>query len=343
MSPRSSTTTPSRELADSLGLSDERLVELYYKMLLSRTVSARMRILQRMGKGSITYSGEGHEAAQAGTAFALRPGHDWLYTYYRDTGVALTIGMSPYDVLLAFFARRDDPNSGGRNMPNHFSSKELRIVSQGAPVATQVPQAAGTALASKLRGLDEVTAVYFGDGATSVGDVHESMNFAGIHDLPVIFICEFNGYAISVNWAKQAGIENVAIRAKGYGFPGVTVDGNDVLAVYGAMQEAVERARRGEGATFIEAKTYRLVPHSSDDDDRRYRTREEVEQWSERDPIARFAKQLDELGVLDEGGRLEMEKRVNREVDDATDRAEAAPLPVPETALDHVLVEGKGS
>jgi len=312
-------------------------------MLLARTVSVRQRILQRMGKGSITYSGEGHEAAQVGTTFALRPGHDWLYTYYRDVGVALTIGMTPYDILMGFFARKDDPSSGGRNMPNHFSSKELRIVSQGAPVATQVPQATGTALAIKLRGLDEVAAVYFGDGATSVGDVHESMNFAGIHDLPVIFICEFNGYAISVSWSKQAAIENVAVRARGYGLPGVTVDGNDVLAVYSAMKDAVERARRGDGPTFLEAKTYRIVPHSSDDDDRRYRSREEVEKWATRDPVARFAAQLENLGVLDKDGRLEIEQRVNREVDDATDRAESAPLPDPESALDHVLVEGKGS
>jgi 2-oxoisovalerate dehydrogenase E1 component alpha subunit len=343
MPAKSSTTTPVRELVDSLELSNDQLIDIYYKMLLSRTVGVRQRLLQRMGKGAITYSCEGHEAAQVGTTFALRPGHDWLYTYYRDTGVALTIGMTPYDVLLGFFARRDDPSSGGRNMPNHFSSKELRIVSQGAPVATQVPQAVGTALASKLRGLDEVAAVHFGDGATSVGDVHEAMNFAGIHDLPVIFVCEFNGYAISVAWRNQAAVENVAVRARGYGFPGVTVDGNDVLAVYGAMKEAVARARRGEGPTFLEAKTYRIVPHSSDDDDRRYRTREEVEKWAARDPVAAFAATLDDLGVLEEDGRREIEARVTREVDEATDRAEAAPQPEPESALDHVLFEGKDS
>jgi 2-oxoisovalerate dehydrogenase E1 component alpha subunit len=315
MSPKASTANPARDLVDALGLTDAQLTEMYYKMLLSRTVSARMRLLQRMGKGSITYSAEGHEAAQVGTAYLLRPGTDWLYTYYRDAGVAITIGMTPYDILMAFFARRDDPNSGGRNMPNHFSSKELRIVSQGAPVATQVPQATGTALASKLRGLDEVSVAYFGDGATSVGDVHESMNFAGIHDLPVIFVCEFNGYAISVAWRNQAAIEDVAVRAKGYGFPGVTVDGNDVLAVYAAMKQAVERARKGE----------------------------EVEKWAKRDPVAAFAAQLDDIGVLEEPGRIDIEKRVDREVEEAIERAEAAPLPDPESALDHVLVEGKDS
>ncbi len=330
------------DVVQQLGLKDEQLLEIYGKMLLSRTLSIRQRLLQRMGKGSITYSGEGHEAAQVGTAFALRPGHDWLYTYYRDIGVALTIGLSPFDILTSFFARRDDVNSGGRNMPSHFSSKPLRIVSQGAPVATQVPQAAGTALASKLRGLDEVSAVYFGDGATSVGDVHEAMNFAGIHDLPVVFICEFNGYAISVNWRNQAAIDNVSVRAHGYGFPGVTVDGNDVLAVYAAMKDAVARARRGEGPTFIEAKTYRLVPHSSDDDDRRYRSKEELAEWTERDPVVRFAKQLGDAGVLDDAKDREINDRVNREVDRATDEAEASPEPEPESALSHVYVEGKG-
>jgi 2-oxoisovalerate dehydrogenase E1 component alpha subunit len=188
-----------------------------------------------------------------------------------------------------------------------------------------------------------VSVAYFGDGATSVGDVHESMNFAGIHDLPVIFVCEFNGYAISVAWRNQAAIENVAVRAKGYGFPGVTVDGNDVLAVYAAMKRAVERARKGDGPTFLEAKTYRTVAHSSDDDDRRYRTREEVENWAKRDPVAAFAAQLDDIGVLEEPGRIDIEKRVDREVEEAIERAEAAPHPDPESALHHVLVEGKDS
>jgi 2-oxoisovalerate dehydrogenase E1 component alpha subunit len=336
-----STRNATREAAGAvkeLGLKDAQLTDIYYKMLLSRTVSARMRLLQRMGKGSITYSAEGHEAAQVGTAYALRPGTDWLYTYYRDAGVAITVGMTPFDILMAFFARRDDPNSGGRNMPNHFSSKELRIVSQGAPVATQVPQAAGTALASKLRGLDEVSVTYFGDGASSVGDVHEAMNFAGIHDLPVIFVCEHNGYAISVPWRLQGSVENVSVRAQGYGFPGVTVDGNDVLAVYAAMKDAVERARKGDGPTLLEAKTYRIVPHSSDDDDRRYRTREEVEKWMKLDPVARFAAQLDDMDVLTEEARTEIDERVQREVEEAIERAEAAPPPDPASALDHVLI-----
>ncbi len=224
-------------------------------------------------------------------------------------------------------------------MPSHFSHPDLRIVSGSAPIATQIPHAVGAALAAKLRRLDEIAVAYFGDGATSTGDWHESMNFAGVHKLPMVFVCEFNGYAISVPWRKQAAIENVAIRAAGYGFPGVTVNGNDVLEVYGAMTEAVQRARSGEGPTLIEAKTYRLQPHSSDDDDRRYRSREEVEEWSEKDPLVAFARQLREIGVLDDKSEQELNDRVNREVDEATDEVEQEPTPEPESALRHVFVE----
>ncbi len=334
--------TAVKELLATSGLTEMQLIEIYQKMLLARTLSVRQRVLSRMGKGAITYSGEGHEAAQVGTAYALRPGHDWLYTYYRDVGVAITVGMTARDVLMGFFARRDDVSSGGRNMPSHFSSRELRIVSQGAPVCTQAPQAAGTALASKLRGLDEVTAVYFGDGATSTGDCHEAMNFAGIHKLPVVFVCEHNGYAISVPWRLQAAIENVAIRAQGYGFPGVTIDGNDVIAVYAAMKEAVERARNGGGPTFIEAKTYRIVPHSGDDDDRRYRSREEVDKWEKKGPLMRYSAWLLDNGVAGQRKLDEIEQAVTAEVDEATEYAENAPDPEAESALRRVLVEESG-
>ena len=331
--------TAIKEAIQTFGLTEDQLREMQYKMLLARAVSVRQRVLQRMGKGPMQFSGEGHEAAQVGTASALRPGTDWVFAYYRDVAVALTIGMTPREILRGFFARRDDISSGGRNMPSHFSHPDLRIVSGSAPIATQVPHAVGAALAAKLRKLDEISVAYFGDGATSTGDWHESMNFAGVHKLPMVFVCEFNSYAISVPWRKQAAIENVAIRAAGYGFPGVTVNGNDVLEVYGAMAEAVERARSGEGPTLIEAKTYRLQPHSSDDDDRRYRSREEVEEWSEKDPLVAFARQLREFGVLDDKSEQELNDRVNREVEEATDEVEQEPKPEPESALRHVFVE----
>lgn len=328
-----------KEISGAAGLSREQLLGIYYKMFLARTVAERERMLNRMGKGPFAVTGEGHEAAQVGTAFALRPGHDWVVPYYRDLGVALAFGQTPSDLLLAQLSRAADISSGGRNMPSHFSDPALHIVSGSAPVATHLPHAAGIALAAKLRGLDQVAACYFGDGGTSTGDCHEAMNLAGVMKLPVIFVCENNGFAISVRWDEQAAITDVAIRAQGYGFPGVTVDGNDVLAVYAVAKTAVERARRGEGATFIEAKTYRLVPHTSDDDDRRYRTAEEVEEWRKKDPIPRFAAWLQEHDVANSKQIEELQLKAAQEVDEATDFAEKAPTPDPETALDHVFVE----
>ncbi len=328
-----------KEIPGAVGLTKEQLIDIYRKMLLSRAVAQRERMLNRMGKGPFAISGEGHEAAQVGSAYALTPGKDWVVPYYRDIGVALTIGQTARDLLLAFFSKAEDISSGGRNMPSHFSDPKLRIVSGSAPVGTQIPHAVGIAFASKLKGEDSVSMVFFGDGATSTGDCHEAMNFAGVHKLPVIFVCEHNQYAISVHVSKQMAVQDVAVRAQGYGFPGVTVDGNDVLAVYRAAREAVDRARDGQGPTFIEAKTYRLVPHSSDDDDRRYRSREEVAEWSGKDPIVRFQTLLRQQGILDSRTNDELTKKAAQEVDEATDYAEGAPSPKPEAALTHVFAE----
>jgi 2-oxoisovalerate dehydrogenase E1 component alpha subunit len=328
-----------REIPGTAGLGKDQLLDLYYKMFLARTVGQRERMLNRMGKGPFAVTGEGHEAAQVGTAYALTPGKDWVFPYYRDIGVALTVGMSPKDLLLAHLGRATSIESGGRNMPSHFSHPKLRIVSGSAPVATQFPHAVGAALAARIRGLDEVAITYVGDGGTSVGDVHEAMNFAGVHKCPVIFVCENNQYAISTTWKHQSAVADVAVRAQGYGFPGVTVDGNDVLAVYAATKEAVERARRGDGATFLEAKTYRLVPHTSDDDDRRYRTREEVEEWTKKDPLVRYQAWLEEHGVADKKEIEALQQKALQEVDEATKTAEEAPMPDPSTALLHVFVD----
>jgi len=325
-----------------MGLTGDQLLDMLYRMTLARTIGERERLLNRMGKAPFAVSGEGHEATQVGTAYALTPGKDWVVPYYRDVGVALVMGQTARDLMLEFLARGENVSSGGRNMPCHFSDPKLHLVSGSAPVGTQILHAVGTAFASKLRGLDEVSMTWFGDGATSKGDCHEGMNFAAVHSLPVVFVCEHNQYAISVPWSKQSAVENVSIRAQGYGFPGVTVDGNDVLAVYRAAREAVDRARRGDGPTFIEAKTYRLVPHTSDDDDRRYRSREEVEEWASKDPIARFQAYLEERGLLDSKTRDDLVKRVAEEVDAATDYAENAPLPDPQTLLDHVYAAKEG-
>jgi 2-oxoisovalerate dehydrogenase E1 component alpha subunit len=331
-----------KEIPGAGGLTKDEVLEMYYKMTLARAVGERERMLNRMGKGPFAVTGEGQEAAQVGVAYALRPGRDWIVPYYRDLGVALTVGQTARDLLLAHLSRAEDISSGGRNMPSHFSDPKLRIVSGSACVGTQAPHAAGIALASKLRKLDEVTAVFFGDGATSTGDVHEAMNMAGVHKLPVIFVCEHNQYAISVPWSNQGGVESVATRAEGYGFPGVSVDGNDVLAVYEAAKMAVQRARDGDGPTFIEARTYRLVPHTSDDDDRRYRSREEVEEWKKKDPLIRFSAWIEEHGVADRSELDALREKVAGEVDEASEYAENAPMAEPESVLRHVYVEEGG-
>jgi 2-oxoisovalerate dehydrogenase E1 component alpha subunit len=198
----------------------------------------------------------------------------------------------------------------------------------------------GAALAAKLRGERSVTLVSFGDGATSKGDFHESLNFAGIHKLPVVFYCENNLYAISVPVSKQMAVRNVADRAAGYGMPGAIVDGNDVLAVLEASQAAVEHCLAGKGPILLEARTYRLMPHTSNDDDSKYRSREEVEEWQRRDPITRYATYLLEAGLLDAAGLRELEERVTAEVAEASRRALEAPEPRAETALDHLFAPG---
>jgi 2-oxoisovalerate dehydrogenase E1 component alpha subunit len=257
--------------------------------------------------------------------------------------VVLVAGMTPYEIFLGLFAKAEDPSSGGRQMPSHWGSRRLGIISHSSVIATQIPHAAGIAYAVKYRGEDAVVTSWFGEGATSEGTWHEGLNFAGIHKLPVIFVCENNHYAISVAQSKQMAVENVADRAAGYGFPGVVVDGNDVLACYAAMRTAVERARAGEGPTLIEAKTYRFFPHTSDDDDRSYRSREEVEEAKHHDPIQELAKTLGEMGVLDAASIDAIWVETKAAVDEQIDRAWNAPDPEPESLERHLFFEPEGA
>ncbi len=320
-------------------MKDDDLLRIYHYMLLTRRVDERMWILNRQGKAPFAIPCKGHEAAQVGTAYNLRPGYDYVYPYYRDFGITLTIGQTARDHLLSLLGKKEDPNSAGKQMPGHFSSRELNIVTASAPVGVQYPQAAGTALAFKMRGEDGVVLACGGEASTSGGDWHEAMNFAGIHDLPVVFLVENNVYAISVPEKMQVS-GSIASRAAGYGFPGVEVDGNDVLAVYEVAKEAFERARKGEGPTLIEARTYRLTAHSSDDDDRRYREREEVDGWRKKDPISRFERYLEEAGLLDEEKKGDIAERIKSEVDEAVEYAREAPYAEPEEALERVYAEG---
>lgn len=323
----------------ALGLSDENVLAMYETMLLSRRIDERMWLLNRAGKIPFVISCQGQEAAQVGAAFALDRQKDYILPYYRDLGVVLTFGMTPKDILLSGFAKAEDPNSGGRQMPGHFGQKKNRIVTGSSPVTTQVPHAVGIALAGKLDKKDFVTFVTFGEGSSNQGDFHEGANFAGVHKLPVIFMCENNQYAISVPIDKQLSCAKVSDRAIGYGMPGVTADGNDPLAVFKAVKEAADRARNGSGPTLIEAVCYRLTPHSSDDDDRSYRTLDEVTQAKNKDPLAMFAAYLKETNVLTGEMEEEVNDRVNKQVNEATDYAENAPYAAPEEALNFVYGE----
>ncbi|WP_102345660.1 thiamine pyrophosphate-dependent dehydrogenase E1 component subunit alpha [Bacillus sp. Marseille-P3661] len=323
----------------ALGLSDQTVLEMYETMVMARKIDERMWLLNRSGKIPFVISCQGQEAAQVGAAFALDNRKDYVLPYYRDMGVVLTFGMTAKELMLSAFAKAEDPNSGGRQMPGHFGQKKNRIVTGSSPVTTQVPHAVGIALAGKMENKDLVAFVTFGEGSSNQGDFHEGANFAGVHKLPVIFMCENNKYAISVPIEKQLACEKVSDRAIGYGMPGETVDGNDPLTVYAAIKRAVERGRRGEGPSLIETISYRLTPHSSDDDDRTYRSREEVEESKKRDPLVTFATYLKEVGVLTDEIEKELFDKVQTVVDEATDYAENAPYADPEYALKYVYGE----
>jgi 2-oxoisovalerate dehydrogenase E1 component alpha subunit len=316
-----------------LDLAPKTLLEMYWQLVRARRTDERTWVLHRQGKIAFHISGIGHEGIQIGAGYAMRRGHDYASLYYRDLAFSFALGYTPLEFFLSVFGKEGEPTSGARQMPSHFSSHALGMLSSSSPVATQVPQAAGAALACKLRGDDRVTVVTLGEGATSEGDFYEGLNWAGVHKLPLVCLVQNNIYAISVPMEKQMAVPNVADRAPMFGIAGVVVDGNDVLASYRVMSEAIERARSGGGATLVEAKTYRSVPHSSDDDDRTYRSRDEVEDWKRRDPILRYQAYLREKGLLDDEAVEEIEQRVRLEVDEAQAAAINAPYPPGEDAM----------
>jgi 2-oxoisovalerate dehydrogenase E1 component alpha subunit len=322
-----------------LGLEEKDLVEMYRAMVMARLCDEAQFRLNRQGKAPFVVPVSGHEGCQVGTAWPMVKGKDIFVPYYRDLAVCLVAGMTAKDVFLGVFGKADDPSSGGRQMPAHWGSRRLGILTGSSPIATQMPHASGVAYAMKLRGEDAIVAAWFGDGATSEGDWHEALNFAGIHDLPIVFICENNKYAISVPLSKQMGVEKVSVRAEGYGFEGVTIDGNDVLTCYETMSKAVDKARSGGGPTLIECETYRFFPHTSDDDDRTYRTREEVDEAKKRDPILLFGDYLKAHGIVDDAGIEDLRTELKTEIDAQVDEAWNAADPEPETALRHVFAE----
>lgn len=326
---------------EKLGLTDEDVLAIYREMLLTRRLDERMWLLNRSGKINFVVSGQGQEAAQIGAGFALKKGTDYLAPYYRDMGLMLNFGMSAQEIMLHGFAKAEDPNSGGRQMPGHYGYRDKLIITGSSPVTTQVPHAVGFALAAKLKKQDFVTLATLGDGSTNQGDFHEGLNFAGVHQLPVITFVQNNKYAISVPLDKQVASESIAVRAESYGMPGVQVDGNDPLAVYEAVHNARERAINGEGPSLIEAVTDRLTAHSSDDNDKIYRTEEEINDMKENDCVHTFAAYLTDLGILTKEITEAMDQEIKQEINEATKYAEAAPLPDPATLMDYVY-EPKG-
>nr|WP_144919664.1 thiamine pyrophosphate-dependent dehydrogenase E1 component subunit alpha [Paenibacillus bovis] len=319
-----------------LGLSNQDVLNMYETMIMARRIDERMWLLNRAGKIPFVISCQGQEAAQVGAAYALNREKDYILPYYRDLAVVLAFGMTPKDIFLSAYAKAEDPNSGGRQMPSHYGQRKNRIVTGSSPVTTQVPHAVGIALAARMEKSDLVSFVTFGEGSSNEGDFHEGLNFAGVQKLPVIFMCENNNYAISVPIEKQLACEKVSDRAIGYGMPGVTVDGLDLLEVYKVVKEAADRGRRGEGPTLIETITHRFTAHSSDDDDRGYRSNEELTQIKKEDPVLFFETYLEECGILTESMKKEINDRVMQEVNEATEYAENAPYAKPEDTLTFV-------
>ncbi|MBV9171797.1 MAG: thiamine pyrophosphate-dependent dehydrogenase E1 component subunit alpha [Chloroflexi bacterium] len=312
---------------------------MYEAMLLARLLDERQWILNRQGLQAFHISCQGHEASGVGSAFALDPERDVMVPYYRSLGAVVAFGVTPRDVFLSALAKADDPMTGGRQMPAHYGLASRRILTSGSPVATQIPHATGAALASKIRGDGGVSIVYFGDGASSKGDFHEGLNFAAIHKLPAIFVCENNHYAISVPTSKQMAVRSVAERAMGYGMFGASVDGTDPLVVYRAVKEAADNARAGKGPSLIESNVPRLTPHSSDDDDRRYRPEQERRELPQHDPLRVFGEYLHRHGLLSDEEEAEIRDRLRTEVDAALEEALAAAAPDASTAFDHVYAD----
>lgn len=308
-------------------LERDDLLDIYYFMRLSRAIEDRIRKLYLQGKivGGV-YCSDGHEGISVGAGYALAK-EDVAAPLHRDMGFHLVRGMTPRRILAQYLGRRTGPMRG-RDGNVHTGDLSLGTVAMSSMLGTSIPLAAGMALAFKIRGEPRVAMTFIGDGGSNTGDFHEGMNFAAVLKVPLVVICENNQFAYSTPLNKSLAIADISVRAQAYGIPGLTVDGNDVLAVYEAAKEAVERARRGEGPSFIEAKTMRMRGHS-EHDDAFYVPKDLLAEWAKRDPIDRFEARLREAGVFDESVKAEVGRRIERELDAAVEWAENSPFPDP--------------
>src|SRR5437870_2575794 len=313
---------------------------MYRYVLMTRMVSERILQLNRMGRTPFGAGTDGHEGAQIGAAWCIQRRNDWTVPYYRDMGVAFVLGFSALDEFRSVLAKATDPNSGGRAFLNMFSSPKDRILSRSVLVGTEFPHAVGLALALKLRKEPFIVFAFGGDAATSPGDFHEAANFASVHKLPVVFVIENNLLAISTRFEWQMAVRNVADKASAYAMPGFIADGMDVLDSYAKTKEAVEITRGGGGPTLVELKCYRYQPHTSDDDDSRYRSKEELREWMAKDPLDHTRRYLLEIGTgEDELAKIRAD--LDAEIEAAIAQAESEPDPRPEDATRHVYAEGQ--
>jgi pyruvate dehydrogenase E1 component alpha subunit len=312
-------------------LGHEQLLEMFYWLKLIRAFDERLSILVRQGKvRSGVYTGIGQEAIIVGTCFGLRR-EDFICPLHRDLGAFLMKGVDARTMMAQMFGKMGGL-SKGRDSALHSGVNELGIFGNTSMLGANLPVAAGLAFTYKIEKTDNVVIAYFGEGASNVGDFHEALNFAGVQHLPVVFVCENNQYAYSVPVEKSMAIDDVADRAESYGFSGVSINGNDVLAVYQTTQGALARARSGEGPTLIECKTYRWHGHS-EHDKAFYRTDEELAMWKSRDPIPTFTTYLKGLHVLTDEKLADVEGRVKQTIDDAVEFATSSPDPLPEEAV----------
>ena len=324
-------------MARLYGFQKKNLIHVYENMVLARKLDEKMMILLRQGKGFFHTACSGHEAAQTAAAHTLKPGKDWFYPYYRDGAFTTGLGMTAKDQLLAFFAKADDPSSGGRQMPHHFGKRELNIVTQSSPTGTQYLQAVGCGMACKLNREKEVVYVSSGEGTTSQGDFHEALNWASREKLPVIFHIQDNEYAISVHISEQTSGGSVFSMVSGYQNLGrFDVDGSDYFETHLAFKKAVDRARKGKGPAVIVSHVDRLKPHSSSDDHLKYRTKDEIEEMEKNDPILKFRDECISNKVIKKEEFEKIEIKLKDQVDQDADWAEAQDHPELSTVTDHV-------
>jgi len=317
-----------------MAVSIDELKGLYYNMNLVRQVDERCRRLFKQGRFQGTYfSAVGQEATVVGPCYGLRP-DDFIGIQHREIGAVITKGLPIKYLMAQLFARKDSPDRG-KSHPCHYGWKPMGIVTPASTIAAQTVIVTGSALAWKIQKKDNVAVAFVGEGATSNGVWHEALNFAGVHLLPIVFMVQDNLWAESVPKRLGVPLDNLSERAKAYGFAGVTIDGNDLMACYETSQEAVRKARRGEGPTLIEMKTYRWYGHS-EIDPANYRTSEELEMWKKRDPVPRFEKILMERGVIDEAHKQATLQRIEREIEEAIEFAEKSPHPDPSEILEDV-------